>query len=56
MERLVQTIRASDATQKAMREAEQCVERAIACLAPFRDCQERAALENLARYVVDRKI
>ena len=56
MERLVQTIRASDATQKAMREAEQCVERAIACLAPFENCQERAALENLARYVVDRKI
>jgi geranylgeranyl pyrophosphate synthase len=56
MERLVQAIRASDAPRKALREAEQCVERAIANLAPFDGREERAALENLARYVVDRKI
>jgi geranylgeranyl pyrophosphate synthase len=56
MERLVQSIRTSDAIQKAMREAEQCVERAVAHLAPFEDCAEKSALENLARYVVDRKI
>ena len=56
MERLVQAIRASDAPRKAMREAEQCIERALANLAQFEDREERAALENLARYVVDRKI
>jgi len=56
MERLVQSIRASDAIPKAMREAGQSVERAIACLAPFEESEERIALENLARYVVDRKI
>lgn len=56
MERLVQAIRSSDAVHKAMREAEQCIERALDNLAPFEDCEERAALENLARYVVDRKI
>ncbi|GER80341.1 MAG: octaprenyl-diphosphate synthase [Anaerolineaceae bacterium] len=56
MERLVQSIRASDAIRQAMREAEQRVDSAVACLAPFDDREERAALENLARYVVDRKI
>ncbi len=56
MERLVQAIRGSDAIQKAMREAEQCVERATTCLEPFEDSEERAALENLARYVVDRRV
>jgi geranylgeranyl pyrophosphate synthase len=39
-----------------MQEAELCVERAIACLKPFGDSEERAALENLARYVVDRRV
>lgn len=56
MERLVQSIRRSEAIPKAMREAEQSVERAIACLALFEDCKERTALEDLAKYVVDRKI
>lgn len=56
MERLVQSIRASDAVHKAAHEAEECIERAIAYLAPFEDCEEKEALENLARYVVDRKI
>lgn len=56
MERLVQAIRASDAVRQAMDEAERCVERAIACLAAFEVSEERAALESLARYVVDRKI
>jgi len=55
MERLVQSIRASNAIKQAMREAEQRVEAAIDCLAPFPECAEREALENLARYVVDRK-
>jgi len=56
MERLVQAIRSSDAVHLAMREAEQRIERAITHLAQFEPCEERAALENLARYVVDRKI
>ena len=56
MERLVQSIRGSEAVHMAMHEAEQCIERAITHLTPFENCEERTALENLARYVVDRKI
>jgi geranylgeranyl pyrophosphate synthase len=56
MERLVQSIRSSESIQKAMREAEQRVENAIACLAPFEPSEQRDALENLARYVVDRRV
>ncbi|MEW5938116.1 MAG: polyprenyl synthetase family protein [Chloroflexota bacterium] len=56
MERLVQSIRASDAIHKAMREAEARVETAIACLDSFPASAERDALESLARYVVDRKV
>jgi geranylgeranyl pyrophosphate synthase len=56
MERLVQSIRGSDAIQMAMHEAEQAVKRAIAHLLSFKDCVERTALEDLAKYVVDRRI
>ena len=56
MERLVQSIRASDAIQQAMHEAERRVDAALACLASFPASPERDALENLARYVVDRKV
>lgn len=56
MERLVQAIRGSEAIQQAMREAEGSVGRAIACLEPFGDGTERAALEDLAKYVVDRRL
>ena len=56
MERLVQSIRGSDAIQMAMHEAEQAVKRAIAHLLSFEDCIERTALEDLAKYVVDRRI
>lgn len=56
MERLVQSIRKSDAIQMAMHEAEQAVKRAIAHLLSFEDCIERTALEDLAKYVVDRRI
>jgi geranylgeranyl pyrophosphate synthase len=56
MERLVQSIRNSDAIHKAMSEAEQAVNAAITHLMPFENCAEKEALENLARYVVDRKI
>jgi geranylgeranyl pyrophosphate synthase len=56
MTRLVNNIRASNATKKAMLEADQHVDRALACLESFEPCAERDALENLAKYIVDRKI
>ena len=56
MTRLVENIRASDASKQAMREAESHVERALAALAAMPACAEHDALENLARYIVDRKV
>lgn len=56
MNRLVENIRASDSPQKAMREAEQHVDRALACLKSMPACVECDALENLAKYIVDRKV
>lgn len=56
MTRLVDNIRASDAPKQAMHEAESHVEHALACLHSLEACVERDALENLARYIVDRKV
>lgn len=56
MTRLVNNIRASDAAKLAMREAEVHIERALSCLSHMDHSAERDALENLARYIVDRKI
>ncbi len=56
MTRLVDNIRASDASKKAMLEAEQHVERALSRLEAMDPCAEREALENLAKYIVDRKV
>lgn len=56
MERLVQAIRGSDAIHKAMGEAEQRIESAISYLDRFGDSEEKNALEDLAKYVVDRRI
>jgi len=56
MTRLVDNIRASDSSKKAMLEAEQHVERALARLEAMEPCAERDALENLAKYIVDRKV
>ena len=56
MTRLVDNIRASDASKKAMLEAEQHVDRALACLEAMEPCAEHEALENLAKYIVDRKV
>ena len=56
MTRLVEKIRSSSCTKKAMVEAEQHVDRALARLEAFEPCAERDALENLAKYIVDRKI
>jgi geranylgeranyl pyrophosphate synthase len=56
MTRLVDNIRASNASKKAMLEAEQHVERALSRLEAMDPCAEREALENLAKYIVDRKV
>ncbi|WKZ41874.1 MAG: polyprenyl synthetase family protein [Anaerolineales bacterium] len=56
MTRLVENIRASDASKQAMLEAEGHVYRALTCLQSMPACAERDALENLARYIVDRKV
>ncbi len=56
MNRLIENIRASGCPQKAMREAEEHIDRALNLLSRFPSSTERAALENLAKYIVDRKI
>lgn len=52
--RLVESIRGSDAIRKTMDEAVDHVEKALAALRPFQFSEERSALEDLARYIVDR--
>ncbi|PWH13232.1 MAG: hypothetical protein DDG60_10575 [Anaerolineae bacterium] len=54
--RLIERIRASRAIDQAMSEARAHVMRALEVLAPFHTCTERDALEELARYIVDRQI
>jgi geranylgeranyl pyrophosphate synthase len=56
MTRLVENIRVSESSKKAMREAEQNVDRALLRLNEMEPCAEREALENLAKYIVDRKV
>jgi geranylgeranyl pyrophosphate synthase len=56
MTRLVENIRASDSSKLAMREAEQHIERALISLEEMPASAERDALENLAKYIVDRKV
>jgi geranylgeranyl pyrophosphate synthase len=56
MTRLVDNIRASDATKKAMFEADRHIDRALARLDTMESCAEHDALENLAKYIVDRKV
>jgi geranylgeranyl pyrophosphate synthase len=56
MARLVDHIRASDATKKAMFEAKQHINKALNRLDSTEPCAEREALENLAKYIVDRKV
>ena len=56
MTRLVESIRRTDAVQKAMVEANQHVERALQTLEGFDRSLEREALENLAKFIVDRKV
>lgn len=56
MERLVNSIRDSDAIQKSMLEAEKYVDSALEQLIPFTSGAERSALEDLAKYITDRRI
>lgn len=56
VQRLVDSIRQSEAIQQAMDEARQAVRRAIKALSDAPVSPEKEALENLARFIVDRKI
>jgi len=55
MTRLIGNIRRSDAPQKSMQEAAQFIDRALTRLEPLPVGAERSALENLAKYIVDRR-
>ena len=56
MNRLVQSIRKSDAISRSMNEAEKYVAQAVRALADMPAGTECQALEDLARYIVDRRI
>jgi len=56
MERLVQSIRESDATARSMKEAQVYIQKARQILGTAPDGQERRALEDLTSYIVDRNI
>ncbi len=56
MTRLVESIRRTDAVKNAMDEAARHIERSLEALKAFDPGPEREALENLAKFVVDRKI
>ena len=56
VQRLVDSIRQSVAVQQAMDEARQAISRALKSLTDAPISPEREALENLAKFIVDRKI
>ena len=56
VQRLVDNIRQSVAIQQAMDEARQAISRALKSLTDAPISPEREALENLAKFIVDRKI
>jgi len=56
IERLIDAIRQSGAIQLAMDEARQSVERAVEALSSMPTGVERQALEDLARYIVQREL
>jgi len=56
MVRLVESIRRTDSVQHAMQEATRHVERALVVLNDLEPGAEREALENLAKFIVDRKV
>ena len=55
VQRLVNAIRRSPAIEQSMDEARQAVFRALNALEESPNCPEREALENLAKFIVDRK-
>jgi geranylgeranyl pyrophosphate synthase len=56
MTRLVASIRGTDSVKKAMREANEHVDLALRILRTFEPAPERDALENLAKFIVDRNV
>ena len=56
MQRLVESIRSTDAVKKAMEEAKQHASRALQTLEDFEASPEREGLENLVKYIVDRNV
>ena len=56
MERLVNSIRKSSAIKKSMLEAEDFITRALEKLSRLHPGTERSALEELAKYIVDRQV
>jgi geranylgeranyl pyrophosphate synthase len=56
MERLVQSIRSSNATSNSMKEAQKFIAKAQDILKTMPACQERQALEELSDYIVNRSI
>jgi geranylgeranyl pyrophosphate synthase len=56
MTRLVGSIRSSDSGKLAMGEAKAHVEQALRILRSFEPSPERGALENLAKFIVDRNV
>jgi geranylgeranyl pyrophosphate synthase len=56
MERLVREIRSSGAIEKSMGEAQDYVGRSLALLNEFQESSERAALQQLAAYIIHRDL
>jgi geranylgeranyl pyrophosphate synthase len=56
VQRLVDGIRQSQAIRQSMEEARRCVDRALQALDVAPDSPEKEALEDLARFIVDRKV
>jgi geranylgeranyl pyrophosphate synthase len=56
MERLVQSIRESDATAKSMKEAQAFIQKALEILKTVPEGPERLALEDLTSYIVNRNV
>ena len=56
VQRLVDSIRRSEAIRQSMSEARQAISRALKALSDAPMSPEREALENLAKFIVDRKI
>jgi geranylgeranyl pyrophosphate synthase len=56
MARLVESIRRTDSVKKAMNEAHQHIKIALKTLEGFEPGLEREALENLAKFIIDRNV